>query len=52
MSTTKVISNANRKIIDFIRKEISDKKERHIKMVQSIDQRIVSSLKSMKKVGG
>ena len=52
MNNTKVISNVNRKVIDYIKKEIADKKERHAKLMQSISPRMVETLKKMKKVGG
>ena len=52
MHNTKTISNVNIKVIDFIKKEIADKKERHRKMMESIDPQIIVTLKSMKKIAG
>ena len=52
MSTTKTIVNVNTKVIDYIKKEIAGKKERHAKMIKSVSQQTIDKLKSMKKIGG
>jgi hypothetical protein len=52
MNTSKTIINVNTKVIDFIKKEIADKKERHVKMMQTVNPQVIKTLKSMKKIGG
>ncbi len=52
MQNTITISNVNIRVIDFIKKEIADKKERHRKMIESVDPQIIATLKSMKKIDG
>lgn len=52
MNNTKTIQNVNIRVIEFIKKEIADKKERHAKMMQSINPQTVADLKSMKKIVG
>ena len=44
------ISKANQKVVEVIRQSISDKKERHQKLMQSIDPAIVENLQKMKKI--
>ncbi len=51
MNTTKVITNVNRQVIDFIKNEISNKKERHKNLIQSIKPSMIEDLKKMHKVG-
>ena len=51
MSNTKTISRVSNRVIAFIKQEISDKKQRHAKMVQSVNPTVIQSLKSMKKIG-
>lgn len=51
MNTTKVIKNANQKVIAFIKTEISNKKERHRKIMESINPSVINHLKNMKKIG-
>ena len=50
MKKTKTISKVNRKVIDFIKAELTSKKERHKKLVESINPSLVEGLKKMKKV--
>jgi hypothetical protein len=52
MNTSKTIANVNTKVIDYIKKEIANKKERHVKMMQTVNPQIIQALKSMKKIGG
>lgn len=52
MDKTIVISKVNIKVIDFIKKEIADKKARHTQMMESINPKIIANLKSMKKIVG
>ena len=51
MNTTKVIQNVNQKVITFIKAEIANKKERHKKIMESINPSVISHLKHMKKIG-
>lgn len=50
MNNTKTIENVNIKVINFIKNEIAEKKERHKKMIESINPQIIATLKSMKKI--
>jgi len=51
MKITKVISPGNSNVINFIKKEISHKKARHIKMIESASPQTIAQLKSIKKIG-
>ena len=51
MEKTTVIKKVNRKALEFIKQEISNRKERHTKMIQSINPNTIAVLKSTKKIG-
>jgi hypothetical protein len=52
MNNTKTIQNVNIRVIEFIKKEIADKKERHAKMMESVNPKVIENLRSMKKIAG
>jgi hypothetical protein len=44
------ISKANKKVVEFIKQSISNKKEKHQQLIQSIKPSIVDNLQKMQKV--
>lgn len=52
MSTIKTVQvkTKNKAVVDFIKAEIQNKKERHAKIVESITPEIIQNLKAMKKI--
>lgn len=49
MSTTRIINNPNKNVIDIIKKEIIAKKERASKILQTIDKTTLHTLRGRKK---
>ena len=50
MAKKKIILNANKKVIEFIKSEVAAKKERHKKMMESMDPKVIDNLQKMKKI--